>query len=166
VFEDIDDYKHKIDDPNLDVDENSILVLKNVGPKGYPGMPEVGNMSLPAKLLNKGITDMVRISDGRMSGTAFGTVVLHVSPEAAAGGTLNIIEDGDIITLDVPNRILHVELSDEEIADRKKKKKQTVVFQERGYVHLYQKHVEQANLGADLDFLRGASGSEVTRDSH
>jgi L-arabonate dehydrase len=166
VFEDIDDYKHKIDDPNLEVDETSVLVLKNVGPKGYPGMPEVGNMSLPAKLLNKGITDMVRISDGRMSGTAFGTVVLHISPEAAAGGTLNIIEDGDVITLDVPNRILHVELTDEQIASRKQKKKQTVKFQERGYVHLYQKHVEQANLGADLDFLRGGSGSEVTKDSH
>jgi L-arabonate dehydrase len=166
VFEDIDDYKHKIDDPGLEVDETSVLVLKNVGPKGYPGMPEVGNMSLPAKLLNKGITDMVRISDGRMSGTAFGTVVLHVSPEAAAGGTLNIIETGDLITLDVPNRILHVALSDEEIANRKQQKKQTVQFQERGYVHLYQKHVEQANLGADLDFLRGGSGSEVTRDSH
>ncbi|HTE10476.1 MAG TPA: IlvD/Edd family dehydratase [Chitinophagaceae bacterium] len=166
VFEDIDDYKHKIDDPDLECDENSVLVLKNVGPKGYPGMPEVGNMSLPAKLLNKGITDMVRISDGRMSGTAFGTVVLHVSPEAAAGGTLAIIEDGDIITLDVPNRILHVDLSDEVIAKRKLLKKQNVKFQERGYVYLYQKHVEQANLGADMDFLRGASGSEVTRDSH
>jgi len=166
VFEDIDDYKIKIDDPNLDCDENSVLVLKNVGPKGYPGMPEVGNMSLPAKLLNKGITDMVRISDGRMSGTAYGTVVLHVSPEAAAGGTLNIIEDGDVITLDVPNRLLHVDLTDEEIEKRKLHKKQTVKFQERGYVHLYQQHVEQANLGADLDFLRGASGSEVTRDSH
>jgi len=166
VFEDIDDYKHKIDDPNLDCDENSVLVLKNVGPKGYPGMPEVGNMSLPPKLLNKGITDMVRISDGRMSGTAFGTVVLHVTPEAAAGGTLAIIEDGDMITLDVANRILHVELTDEEIARRKKEKKQTVVFQQRGYVYLYQQHVEQANLGADMDFLRGSSGSEVTRDSH
>ncbi len=166
VFEDIDDYKHKIDDPNLDCDENSVLVLKNVGPKGYPGMPEVGNMSLPAKLLNKGITDMVRISDGRMSGTAFGTVVLHVTPEAAAGGTLNIIEDGDMITLDVSQRILHVNLSDEEIAKRKAAKKQTVKFQERGYVSLYQKHVEQANLGADLDFLKGGSGSEVTKDSH
>jgi len=129
-------------------------------------MPEVGNMSLPAKLLNKGITDMVRISDGRMSGTAFGTVVLHISPEAAVGGVLNIIENGDMITLDVSNRILHVDLSDEEIATRKQKKKQIVQFQERGYVHLYQKHVEQANLGADLDFLRGGSGSEVTRDSH
>ena len=146
--------------------KTSILVLKNVGPKGYPGMPEVGNMSLPAKLLNKGITDMVRISDGRMSGTGFGTVVLHVSPEAAAGGTLNIIENGDTITLDVPNRLLHVALSDEEIAARKARKEQTVSFQQRGYVHLYQQHVEQAHLGADLDFLRGGSGSEVTRDSH
>jgi L-arabonate dehydrase len=166
VFEDIDDYKIKIDDPDLDVDENSVLVLKNVGPKGYPGMPEVGNMSLPAKLLNQGITDMVRISDGRMSGTAFGTVVLHVTPEAAAGGTLSIVQDGDIITLDVPNRRLHIELTDEEITFRKANKVQAVKFQERGYVHLYQKHVEQANLGADLDFLRGASGSEVSRDSH
>ncbi len=166
VFEDIDDYKHKIDDPNLECDENSVLVLKNVGPKGYPGMPEVGNMSLPPKLLNKGITDMVRISDGRMSGTAFGTVVLHVSPEAAAGGTLSIVEDGDVITLDVANRILHIDLTDEEIARRKKEKKQSVVFESRGYVSLYQKHVEQANLGADMDFLRGSSGSEVTRDSH
>ncbi len=166
VFEDIDDYKIKIDDPNLEVDETSVLVLKNVGPKGYPGMPEVGNMSLPAKLLNKGVTDMVRISDGRMSGTAFGTVVLHVTPEAAAGGTLNIIEDGDVITLDVANRILHVDLSDEEIAKRKAHKKQTVKFEERGYVQLYQRHVEQANLGADMDFLRGGSGSQVSRDSH
>ena len=166
VFEDIDDYKHKIDDPDLDCDENSVLVLKNVGPKGYPGMPEVGNMSLPPKLLNKGITDMVRISDGRMSGTAFGTVVLHVSPEAAAGGTLAIIENGDVITLDVANRILHVDLTDEEIARRKKEKAPSVTFQTRGYVYLYQQHVEQANLGADMDFLRGASGSEVTRDSH
>ncbi len=166
VFEDIDDYKLKIDDPNLEVDETSVLVLKNVGPKGYPGMPEVGNMSLPAKLLNKGVTDMVRISDGRMSGTAFGTVVLHVTPEAAAGGTLNIIEDGDVITLDVANRILHVDLSDEEIAKRKAHKKQTVKFEERGYVQLYQQHVEQANLGADMDFLRGGSGSKVSRDSH
>ena len=166
VFEDIDDYKHKIDDPTLVVDEHSVLVLKNVGPKGYPGMPEVGNMSLPPKVLDKGITDMVRISDGRMSGTAFGTVVLHVSPEAAAGGTLNIIEDGDMIVLDVPNRTLHVELADDVIAARKNARVSPVKFETRGYVALYQKHVEQAHLGADLDFLRGASGSEVTRDSH
>src|SRR5690606_9483479 len=104
VFRDIEDYKRKIDDPDLDVDETSVLVLKNVGPKGYPGMPEVGNMGIPMKLLAKGVTDMVRISDGRMSGTGFGTVVLHVSPEAAAGGTLALVEDGDLIRLDVDRK--------------------------------------------------------------
>jgi dihydroxy-acid dehydratase len=129
-------------------------------------MPEVGNMGLPAKLLAKGVTDMVRISDGRMSGTGFGTVVLHVSPEAAAGGTLGILQDGDEITLDVEKRILYVNLSDEEIDKRKKNKRDAVTFSSRGYVHLYQNHVEQAHLGADFDFLRGASGSEVTKDSH
>ncbi len=166
VFEDIDDYKRKINDEHLDADENSILVLKNVGPKGYPGMPEVGNMGLPAKLLSKGITDMVRISDGRMSGTGFGTVVLHISPEAAAGGTLSIIQDGDEITLDVEQRLLQVNISDEEIIRRKENKKQDTIFAARGYVHLYQSSVEQAHLGADFDFLKGSSGSEVTRDSH
>lgn len=166
VFEDIDDYKRKINDENLDVDETSILVLKNVGPKGYPGMPEVGNMGLPAKLLAKGITDMVRISDGRMSGTGFGTVVLHVAPEAAAGGTLGIIEDGDEITLDVPKRLLQVNISAEEIEKRKQARTASETFATRGYVHLYQHHVEQAHLGADFDFLRGSSGSAVTKDSH
>lgn len=166
VFEDIDDYKHRIDDPDLDVDETSILVLKNVGPKGYPGMPEVGNMGLPAKLLAKDVKDMVRISDGRMSGTGFGTVVLHVSPEAAEGGTFNILQDGDLITLDVKNRSLHVHLPDEEIEARKQSKKAGDAIVNRGYVHLYQRHVEQAHLGADFDFLRGSSGSEVTKDSH
>ncbi|RFS20489.1 dihydroxy-acid dehydratase [Chitinophaga silvatica] len=166
VFEDIDDYKHRIDLPDLDVDENSILVLKNVGPKGYPGMPEVGNLGLPAKVLAKGITDMVRISDGRMSGTGFGTVVLHVSPEAAAGGTLAILKDGDIITLDVAKRTLQAHISDEEIAQRKAIMKPNYPVATRGYVQLYQQHVEQAHLGADLDFLKGGSGSEVTRDSH
>ncbi len=166
VFEDIDDYKRKINDENLEVDENSVLVLKNAGPKGYPGMPEVGNMGLPAKVLAKGINDMVRISDGRMSGTGFGTVVLHVSPEAAAGGTLNIIEDGDEITLNVEKRLLQVNISDEEIKRRKENKQMKVVVADRGYVHIYQTHVQQAHLGADLDFLRGNSGSEVTRDSH
>ncbi len=166
VFENIDDYKTRIDAPDLEVDETSVLVLKNVGPKGYPGMPEVGNMGLPSKLLAKGITDMVRISDGRMSGTGFGTVVLHISPEAADGGTLGVIQDGDEITLDVENRLLRVNISDEEIVLRKQNKKVTVTVENRGYVHLYQTHVEQAHLGADLDFLRGASGSEVTRDSH
>ena len=166
VFDDIDDYKKKINDENLEVDETSILVLKNVGPKGYPGMPEVGNMGLPAKLLAKGITDMVRISDGRMSGTGFGTVVLHVSPEAAAGGTLGIVQDGDEITLDVEKRLLQVNLTDEEIARRKQLKKDNVAFATRGYLRLYQYHVEQAHLGADFDFLKGSSGSAVTKDSH
>jgi len=166
VFENIEDYKERIDDPDLDVDETSILVLKNVGPKGYPGMPEVGNMGLPKKLLQKGITDMVRISDGRMSGTGFGTVVLHVSPEAALGGNFSVIQSGDLISLDVAARSLHLHVSDEELAKRKKQWKQSAVLAERGYVSLYIKHVEQSHLGADLDFLKGASGSEVVRDSH
>jgi L-arabonate dehydrase len=166
VFEDIDDFKARIDDPNLEVDENSILVLKNVGPKGYPGMPEVGNMGLPKKLLAKGVTDMVRISDGRMSGTGFGTVILHASPEAALGGNFAVVQSGDSITLDVPNRILTLNVSDEELSIRKANWKPTVTFATRGYVHLYQNHVQQAHLGADLDFLQGGSGSNVTRDSH
>jgi L-arabonate dehydrase len=166
VFEDIEDYKKRIDDPNLDVDETSILVLKNVGPKGYPGMPEVGNMGIPTKLLAKGVTDMVRISDGRMSGTGYGTVVLHVSPEAAIGGNFAVIQSGDTISLDVANRTIQLNVSDEELAKRKKNWKSIVTFQQRGYVHLYQKHVEQSHLGADMDFLKGGSGSEVTRDSH
>lgn len=166
VFENIDDYKSRIEDPELNVDANSILVLKNVGPKGYPGMPEVGNMGLPSKLLAEGITDMIRISDGRMSGTGYGTVVLHVSPEAADGGTLGIVEDGDEITLDVHQRLLHLHVSDDEITARKKRKGNGDPIADRGYLHLFQKHVEQAHLGADFDFLRGGSGSEVSRDSH
>lgn len=166
VFEDIDDYKGRIDDPDLDVDESSILILKNVGPKGYPGMPEVGNMGIPMKLLAKGLTDMVRISDGRMSGTGFGTVVLHASPEAAMGGNFAVVRNGDLITLDVPNRSLTLHVSDDELAARKATWKSRVTMSERGYAHLYQTHVQQAHLGADLDFLRGGSGSEVTRDSH
>lgn len=166
VFNDIEDYKHRIDDPNLDIDENSVMVLKNVGPKGYPGMPEVGNMGLPKKVLDKGITDMVRISDGRMSGTGFGTVVLHVSPEAAAGQNFSVIQDGDIITLDVEKRILNAAVSDEELERRKKEKEQITSPYKRGYVSMYVNHVEQAHKGADFDFLKGCSGSEVTRDSH
>lgn len=166
VFEDIDDYKQRIDDPDLDVDETCVLVLKNVGPRGYPGMPEVGNLGLPAKLLAKGVTDMVRISDGRMSGTGFGTVVLHVSPEAAAGGALALIRNGDMITLDVHNRRLHAEITPGEMERRKAAWKPAYPQSARGYVQLYQRHVEQAHLGADLDFLKGSSGSEVTRDSH
>ncbi|WPV02016.1 IlvD/Edd family dehydratase [Mucilaginibacter sp. cycad4] len=166
VFENIDDYKKRIDAPDLDVDENSVLVLKNVGPRGYPGMPEVGNMGLPAKLLAKGVTDMVRISDGRMSGTGFGTVVLHVSPETADGGTLGVVQNGDLITLDVYERSLHLHLSNDEIAERKKNRKTEIKIEARGYVRLYQQHVQGAHLGADLDFLRGSSGSKVAKDSH
>jgi dihydroxy-acid dehydratase len=166
VFEDIDDFKKRIDDPALDVDENSILVLKNVGPRGYPGMPEVGNMGIPTKLLAKGVTDMVRISDGRMSGTGFGTVILHVSPEAALGGNFAVIQTGDTISLDVPSRKIHLHVPDEELTERKSKWKMSVKFSARGYVHLYQNHVQQAHLGADMDFLVGGSGSEVSRDSH
>jgi L-arabonate dehydrase len=166
VFENIEDYHARVDDPNLDVDENSVLVLKNVGPIGYPGMPEVGNMAVPKKVLEKGIHDMVRISDGRMSGTGFGTVVLHVSPEAAKGGTLALVQDGDMIELDVEQRSLQLLVNEEEIKRRKAAWKPTHPVAERGYVQLYQQHVEQAHLGADMDFLRGCSGSKVTRDSH
>lgn len=166
VFESIEDFKMRIDDPDLDVDEHSVLVLKNVGPKGYPGMPEVGNMGIPKKLLLKGVTDMVRISDGRMSGTGFGTVILHVSPEAAVGGTLAIIHTGDWIKLDVKNRTLNVMLTDEQISNRKNAWQSTFNFEKRGYVYLYQQHVQQAHLGADFDFLRGKTGSKVGRDSH
>ena len=166
VFETIEDYKARINDPNLDVDETSILVLKNVGPKGYPGMPEVGNMGMPEKLLMKGVKDIVRISDGRMSGTAFGTVVLHVSPESAVGGNLALVQEGDMIELDVDKGKLHLEVSDEELAERRKNWKPIDLGYNRGYVNLYIKNVEQAHQGADLDFLRGKSSSEVKRDSH
>lgn len=166
VFENIEDYKAKIDDPALPVDENSILVLKNVGPKGYPGMPEVGNMSLPKKLLAKGITDMVRISDGRMSGTGFGTVVLHVSPEAAAGGTLALVKTGDMIQLDVAGRSLNLLVSGEELAARKAAFALAPNPYSRGYVRMFIENVEQAHLGADFGFLKGGSGSQVSRDSH
>lgn len=166
VFENIEDYKARIDSPDLEVDETSILVLKNVGPKGYPGMPEVGNMSLPKKLMDKGVKDMVRISDGRMSGTAFGTVVLHVSPEAAVGGNFAVIQNGDSITLDVPNRTLTLNVSEEELEERKKNYTPVLPDILRGYTNLYINHVLQANEGADLDFLKGCSGSEITRDSH
>ena len=166
VFENIEDFKARIDDPDLDVTADSVLVLKNVGPQGYPGMPEVGNMAIPGKLLAQGVTDMVRISDGRMSGTAFGTVVLHIAPEAAVGGMLALIQPGDLVTLDVPNRTLHVDLTDEELERRKGQWHAAEQLVSRGYVRLFQQHVQQAHLGADFDFLRGGSGSEVVRDSH
>jgi L-arabonate dehydrase len=166
VFENIEDYHARIDSDELEVDENSVMVLKNVGPKGYPGMAEVGNMGIPKKLLQKGVKDMVRISDGRMSGTGFGTVILHVSPESAAGGPLNWVQNGDYIALDVENRTINWEVSDEELAARKVahpfEKPKTI----RGYVGLFIDHVEQADQGADFDFLKGGSGSIVTRDSH
>jgi dihydroxy-acid dehydratase len=167
VFEDIEDYHRRIDDPALDIDASSVMVLKNVGPVGYPGMPEVGNMALPKKLLAQGVTDMVRISDGRMSGTAYGTVVLHVSPESAIGGVLALVENGDWIELDVSGRRLHLDVPDAELEQRQKSWKAPMVpGTERGYVQLYRDHVQQAHEGADLDFLRGGSGSEVSRDSH
>lgn len=166
VFENIEDYHTRVDDPLLEVDASSVMVLKNVGPVGYPGMPEVGNMTLPKKLLEQGITDMVRISDGRMSGTAYGTVVLHVSPESAVGGALALVETGDWIELDVAGRRLHLEVSEEELARRRRRWESPVAAGGRGYVSLYREHVQQAHLGADLDFLRGGSGSEVSRDSH
>ena len=166
VFENIEDYHARVDDPELEIDATSIMVLKNVGPKGYPGMAEVGNMSIPKKLLEQGVTDLVRISDGRMSGTGFGTVVLHVSPEAAVGGTLVLVMNGDIISLDAHNRTLQLEVSEKELAIRRETWKQREKIHSRGYVHLYQTHVEQAHLGADMDFLRGGSGSTVARDSH
>jgi L-arabonate dehydrase len=165
VFETIEDFKARIDDPELDIDENSIMVLKGCGPKGYPGMAEVGNMALPPKVLRKGIKDMVRISDARMSGTAYGTVVLHVSPEAAAGGPLALVQTGDVIELDVPARRLHLDVSDVELA-RRRAAWQPPVAPARGYYKLYVEHVQQADKGADLDFLVGGSGTSVTRDSH
>lgn len=166
VFENIEDYHARIDDPALVVDETSVLVLKNVGPKGYPGMPEVGNMGLPRKLLEKGVTDMVRLSDGRMSGTGFGTVLLHVSPEAAVGGPLALVQNGDYIELNVPERRIHLDVSAAELDFRRLTWQAAQPTYKRGYVHLYVREVEQAHLGADLAFLRGGSGPEVSRDSH
>ncbi|MCX2493014.1 dihydroxy-acid dehydratase [Pedobacter sp. PF22-3] len=166
VFKDIEDYHARVDDPDLDIDETCVMVLQTVGPVGYPGMPEVGNMTLPKKLLDKGITDMVRISDGRMSGTAYGTVVLHVSPESAIGGNLALVENGDIIELDVANKRIHLEVSDEDLAIRRSHWVQPPPLATRGYANLYIKHVQQADKGADLDFLVGGSGPTVTRDSH
>ncbi|MBO9827678.1 dihydroxy-acid dehydratase [Xanthomonas sp. A2111] len=165
VFESIEDFKARIDDEALDIDADCIMVLKHCGPRGYPGMAEVGNMPLPPKLLRAGVTDMVRISDARMSGTAYGTVVLHASPEAAAGGTLALVRDGDIIELDVPGRALHLEVSDEELL-RRRSEWVPPPAPTRGWSKLYVEHVQQAHLGADLDFLVGGSGDAVARDSH
>ncbi|CAN5724943.1 IlvD/Edd family dehydratase [soil metagenome] len=166
VFEDIEDYHARIDDPALEIDENSVMVLKGVGPRGYPGMPEVGNMGLPKKLLEKGVRDLVRISDGRMSGTAFGTVVLHVAPESAIGGTLALVQNGDMIELDVEKRSLHLDVPEAELSRRLAVWQPPVQRAERGYVNMYIRHVQQANVGADLDFLVGKSGAVVDRETH
>jgi L-arabonate dehydrase len=166
VFENMEDYHERIDLPDLDIDENSVIVLKGVGPKGYPGMPEVGNVDLPEKLIKKGIKDMVRISDGRMSGTAYGTVVLHVSPESSIGGNLALVHNGDMIELDVANRLLQLDVDDGELAKRRAVWKAPDPMATRGYVKIYLDHVEQAEKGADLDVLVGKSGSKVDRDLH
>lgn len=166
VFETIEDFHARIDDDSLDIDESCVMVLKNCGPKGYPGMAEVGNMPLPPKVLKKGITDMVRISDARMSGTAYGTTILHTSPEAAAGGTLALVQTGDMIELDVPNRRIQLHVSEEELARRRAAWTPPEPALASGYWRLYIDHVQQADLGADLDFLVGKRGSFVARDNH
>ena len=166
VFESMEDYHARIDLPDLNINENSVIVLKGVGPKGYPGMPEVGNVDLPKKLILQGVKDMVRISDGRMSGTAYGTVVLHVSPESTIGGTLALVQDGDEIELNVEKRLLQLHVSDEELAKRRANWKAPTPVATRGYVKIYLDHVEQADKGADLDVLVGKSGSIVERDLH
>jgi dihydroxy-acid dehydratase len=168
VFDSVEDMRARIDDPDLEVTADSVLVLRGCGPRGYPGMPEVGNLPLPRKLLEQGVRDMVRISDGRMSGTAYGTVVLHVAPEAAAGGPLGLIRTGDVISIDVENRTLSVQLTDAELAARAPSAATEAAFAapERGWSKLYVDHVMQADRGADLDFLIGSSGSAVERESH
>ena len=168
VFDSVEDLHARIDDPDLDVDADSVLVLRGCGPRGYPGMPEVANLPLPKKLLEAGVRDMVRICDGRMSGTAYGTVVLHVSPEAAAGGPLALIRTGDVVVLDVAGRRLDVDLSDEELAAREPAEAAVEAFAAptRGWEKLYVSTVLQADTGADLDFLVGSSGDAVSRESH
>jgi dihydroxy-acid dehydratase len=168
VFDSVEDFNQRIDSPDLDVDADSVLVLRGCGPRGYPGMPEVANMPLPAKLLHEGVRDMVRVCDGRMSGTAYGTVVLHVAPEAAAGGPLDRVQDGDWITLDVANRRLSVDVPDEELAARQPSAalRAALARPARGWQKLYVDTVQGAEVGADLDFLVGSSGDEVSRESH
>jgi dihydroxy-acid dehydratase len=168
VFDSIEDLHARIDDPELDVDADSVLVLRGCGPRGYPGMPEVANMPLPSKLLRQGVRDMVRICDGRMSGTAYGTVVLHVTPEAAAGGPLGLVRTGDVIVLDVPRRRIDVDIPAAELAARAPAEAAVAAFAapRRGWERLYVNTVLQANTGADLDFLVGSSGDQVSRESH
>ena len=168
VFDSIEDMRARIDEPDLEVTADSVLVLRGCGPKGYPGMPEVGNMPLPRKLLEAGVRDMVRISDARMSGTAYGTVILHVSPEAAAGGPLGLVRTGDLITVDLENRTLSVAVPDDELAARQESAATRAAYAAptRGWAKLYVDHVMQADTGADLDFLVGGSGDRVSRESH
>ncbi|CAL75684.1 Dihydroxy-acid dehydratase (DAD) [Bradyrhizobium sp. ORS 278] len=166
VFESVEEMHDAVDDDTLDIDASCIMVLKNCGPKGYPGMAEVGNMPLPAKVLRQGVRDMIRISDARMSGTAYGTVVLHVAPEATVGGPLALVKNGDMITLDVPGRRLHLHVSDEELAARRAAWTPPKPHAERGYQKLYIDHVLQADRGVDFDFLVGRTGSPVPRDNH
>jgi dihydroxy-acid dehydratase len=166
VFDTIEEYLKVADDPNLPVTKDTVLVLKNSGPKGYPGFPEVGNLPMPKKMLDQGVTDMVRVSDARMSGTAYGTVVLHTSPEAAVGGPLALVQNGDEIELDVPNRKINLLVSNEELAKRKQNWKAPAARADRGWSKIYIDHVQQANLGADLDFLVGGSGDGIPRHSH
>ncbi|WP_404195848.1 IlvD/Edd family dehydratase [Streptomyces tauricus] len=166
VFDSPEAYHEVADDPELDIDENTVIVIRNAGPKGYPGMPEVANVPLPAKLLKAGIKDMVRICDGRMSGTGYGTVVLHVAPEAAVGGPLALVHDGDLVVLDVPNRTLRLDVDDAELIRRRQAWRAPAGRHTSGYTWLYTEHVEQADRGADFGFLRGSRGHEVPRDSH
>lgn len=166
VFENIEEYNHRINDPDLPVAENDILVLKGAGPRGYPGMPEVGNFGLPLKLLKRGVRDMIRISDGRMSGTAFGTIVLHVSPESSVGGPLALVQTGDIIELSCERRELTLHVSEEELLRRRAQWQPDLPDYPRGYANLYIRTVQQANLGADLDFLIGQSGTDIKREPH
>ncbi len=166
VFEDYDDCHARIDDPDLEITKDSVIVLKNVGPRGYPGMPEVGNVGLPKKVLEQGVRDMIRISDGRMSGTAYGTVVLHVSPESAVGGVLALVENGDVVELDVKNRRLHLDVPDAELEARRAAWTPPAPHTDRGYVSMYMSHVMQADKGADFDFLIGGSGSDVPKPNH
>jgi L-arabonate dehydrase len=166
VFENIEDYRARIDDPALDIDESCVMVLKNCGPRGYPGMAEVGNMSLPAKILARGVTDMVRISDARMSGTAYGTVVLHVAPEAAVGGPLALVRSGDVIALDVRNRSLQLQVSESELARRRAEWQPPCSTAMPGYQTLYVQHTLQADRGCDLDFLVGPRKAGIPRESH
>jgi dihydroxy-acid dehydratase len=165
VFDSLEDLDERINDPDLDVDAESVLVLRNCGPTGFPGMPEVGNLPIPSKLLAAGVTDMVRVSDARMSGTAYGTVILHVAPEAAVGGPLGLVRDDDWISLDVEGRTLTLEVSDDELELRRSHFTAPTDTPSRGYTRLYIEHVQQADVGADFDFLVGGSGPYVPKRS-